>query len=241
MQRTTKTLQTTIALTLLVALQAGCAINGTAQKQEATPASHATPAAPSFPSVLSGKVLETMDAGGYTYINLDQNGDKVWVAVPTAPVKVGQEIKVQDGAQMRSFSSKSLNRTFESIIFSGGVISDDAPAAANDPHGSGAPAGHGAAAPHGAPAAPASKMKREPAHDLMTSGKVTEVLDAGKYVYICLESDGKKGWAAIPATDVKVGEEVEVEEGTPMGAFTSKNLNRIFDNIVFSSGIARKK
>ena len=71
---------------------------------------------------LSGKVVETMDSGGYTYVSLEKDGKKTWVAMPQTKVKVGQEVTCQPGMEMRNFTSKTLKRTFESIIFSGGVL-----------------------------------------------------------------------------------------------------------------------
>lgn len=72
-------------------------------------------------STLSGKVLETMDSGGYTYVNIQKNGKTTWVAVPQTKVAVGQEISVAPGMVMMNFKSNTLNRTFDSIVFSGGV------------------------------------------------------------------------------------------------------------------------
>jgi hypothetical protein len=63
-----------------------------------------------------------MNSGGYTYVYLDQNGKKTWVAIPQTAVKVGQEVTCQPGMEMKNFTSKTLHRTFESIIFSGGVL-----------------------------------------------------------------------------------------------------------------------
>jgi hypothetical protein len=77
-------------------------------------------------SLLSGKVLETMDSGNYTYINIEKDGRNTWVAVPRITVAIGQEISVQPGMAMPNFESKTLNRTFKSIIFSGGVIGQQA-------------------------------------------------------------------------------------------------------------------
>jgi len=74
------------------------------------------------PPSLSGKVVETMNAGGYTYVSLEKNGKKTWVAVPQMKVAVGQEMAFQPGAEMPNFTSKSLGRKFESIIFSGGPL-----------------------------------------------------------------------------------------------------------------------
>jgi hypothetical protein len=69
---------------------------------------------------ISGKVVETMNAGGYTYVRLEKNGKKTWIAVPQMKVSVGQQMTFQPGQEMTNFTSKSLNRTFGSIIFSGG-------------------------------------------------------------------------------------------------------------------------
>jgi len=74
------------------------------------------------PKALSGKVVETMDAGGYTYVCIEKKGVKTWVAVPQTKVIVGKVIAFQPGMEMRNFPSKSLNRTFKSIYFSGGPL-----------------------------------------------------------------------------------------------------------------------
>lgn len=88
-------------------------------------------AAPAADQPLKGKVLQTMNAGGYSYIYLEQaNGSKIWVAVMQLPVKVGAEMVFKSGSNMGPFESKALKRTFDSIIFSDGVISG---AATEDP------------------------------------------------------------------------------------------------------------
>ena len=69
-----------------------------------------------------GKVAETMDASGYTYVRLDDgSGKELWAAVPKTDLKVGEEITLQGGSVMENFNSKSLNKTFEKIIFATGV------------------------------------------------------------------------------------------------------------------------
>ena len=98
---------------------------------------------------ISGKVLQTMNSGGYSYVNVQKkNGEKVWLAVPEAPIKSGTEMSFQPGMEMKSFESKSLKRTFDSIIFSGGVVAGQAsaakPAAAKQ---DASPGSKGAAAP----------------------------------------------------------------------------------------------
>ena len=71
---------------------------------------------------LKGKVVQTMDSGGYTYVQIENNGVKTWVAVPKTKVVKGQNIAFAPGAEMQNFESKTLKRTFEKIIFSSGVI-----------------------------------------------------------------------------------------------------------------------
>ncbi len=66
-----------------------------------------------------GKVLSSIDASIYTYIELSENGKNVWIAAPTVKVKKGDMVRFSDGAVMSNFFSKSLNRTFESVIFVG--------------------------------------------------------------------------------------------------------------------------
>ena len=74
---------------------------------------------------LSGKILQTMDSGGYTYVYLQKaNGEKVWVAAPTTAVTVGSQIVFQGGMEMVNFESKSLKRKFDKILFADAVISD---------------------------------------------------------------------------------------------------------------------
>jgi hypothetical protein len=70
---------------------------------------------------LSGKIVETMNAAGYTYVCLENNGKKTWVAMPMTQVKVGQQVSCQPGSVMNNFTSPTLKRTFESIVFSGGL------------------------------------------------------------------------------------------------------------------------
>lgn len=78
---------------------------------------------PSFAEdALTGKVIETMDSGGYTYVQIENSGKKTWVAVPSTKVIKGQNISFAPGAEMQDFKSKTMNRTFDRIIFSGGVV-----------------------------------------------------------------------------------------------------------------------
>lgn len=72
--------------------------------------------------MISGSVLETMNAAGYTYVSLDSKEGPVWVAIPETSVTVGQEISLIPGMEMKDFRSNSLNRTFPAIFFSPGAV-----------------------------------------------------------------------------------------------------------------------
>jgi nitrous oxide reductase accessory protein NosL len=68
-----------------------------------------------------GKVLTTMDAAGYTYMEVEENGQKLWVAIMQTPIKVGDVVEFPDSPPMANFQSKTLKRTFEKIIFAPAV------------------------------------------------------------------------------------------------------------------------
>ncbi|MCR4289690.1 MAG: DNA-binding protein [Candidatus Scalindua sp.] len=72
---------------------------------------------------LVGTVAETMNSGGYTYILLQTKKDMVWVAIPESKVTVGEDVVLAAGFEMIEYKSPSLNRTFDSILFSEGLIS----------------------------------------------------------------------------------------------------------------------
>lgn len=73
--------------------------------------------------LISGKVVETMTSGGYTYVCLEKEGIRTWVAVPQMKVTVGSRMSFLSGAEMRNFSSKTLKRQFDRVIFSAGPAS----------------------------------------------------------------------------------------------------------------------
>jgi hypothetical protein len=67
------------------------------------------------------KVLSTMDAGQYTYLEVEEKGQKLWVAVMKTSVKVGDTVEFPDSPPMINFNSPTLKRTFDKIIFAPGI------------------------------------------------------------------------------------------------------------------------
>jgi len=64
-----------------------------------------------------GKVLATLDAPGYTYMGRANTEKRFWIAAPTTKVKVGDRVRFDQSLVMKNFNSKTLNRTFDQIIF----------------------------------------------------------------------------------------------------------------------------
>ena len=103
-------------LSALFAIQAQAFPGGMAGQQGAAPA------AANQAFTVKGKVVETMNGGGYTYVCLESDGEKRWAAMPPTEVKVGETVELAPGMVMNNFKSNALNRTFDSIIFSGGLV-----------------------------------------------------------------------------------------------------------------------
>ncbi|MCF6200913.1 MAG: hypothetical protein L3J42_02105, partial [Hydrogenimonas sp.] len=69
------------------------------------------------PGVKTGVVVETMDAGVYTYAKVKDENGEYWIAGPKTEVKVGEKISFAPQMWMENFPSKTLNRTFDKILF----------------------------------------------------------------------------------------------------------------------------
>jgi len=97
----------------------------TAQTESTAQAPVAMPPA-TQPSVKTGKVKETMNTAGYTYILVADDSSETWIAVTETTVNVGDEVSYYDGIVMENFQSKTLNRSFDKIVFSSGLVGQGA-------------------------------------------------------------------------------------------------------------------
>jgi len=75
------------------------------------------PAMPVAAAPNSGKVVQTLQAGGYTYAEVESSGRKVWIAGSPIQIKAGDIVQWGDYSIMQNFNSKTLNRTFDEILF----------------------------------------------------------------------------------------------------------------------------
>lgn len=122
-----------------------------------------------------------------------------------------------------------------------------APAANGKPAATGTPANTGAPASKPASAAApagAEVIKTEAPKVLAgmiprsgVTGKVKETMGGGGYTYILLETQHGTFWVAGPQVPAKKGDKAKVAEGVLMENFSSKTLNKTFENIYFVRAI----
>jgi len=139
------------------------------------PGSHAAPPTPVVVPVppvasgtpdmttASGTVAETMNAAGYTYLRLKTSTGDRWAAVTETTVAVGESVTIVNATAMQSFTSPTLKRTFDEILF--GTIA-------------GRPTAHGvaaAAAPPSVKGGPVAKAEGPTGHTVaeVFAGKAT--------------------------------------------------------------------
>lgn len=135
------------------------------------------------PARIEGKVAEAMNSGGYTYVRIDGTV-KGWVAAPETAVKVGDSIIANDAMPMTNFHSKTLNRTFDVVYFSGSLtVNGKAAAAAGSSASGSVPAGHGSAAAS-KPAVDLSNIKPAPGGKTVAGIYAAGAAQAGKKVAV---------------------------------------------------------
>jgi hypothetical protein len=105
--------------------------------------SHAKP--DSSASAIKGEVIEVKDVDSYTYLRLKTRSGETWAAVMRTPVRKGAQVSIENPMVMNNFESKTLKKTFPSIIF-GSLGSASSGQAAGDGVKAWTPIGAGKAA-----------------------------------------------------------------------------------------------
>lgn len=164
----------------------GCKDGSRASAPASAPPAVTTAAASA--SGFSGKVVETMNTAGYTYVLVDTGTEKLWAAAPQFEVKAGDSVDIRGGNPMHNYHSKTLNRDFEVVYFTGNVSVNGLPAGAGALGTkllSGQPplGGQGSALPEGHP--PVGGGAAKPKMELTgikkaDGGKTIEEIFAGK-------------------------------------------------------------
>lgn len=66
---------------------------------------------------VKGEVLEVRDVESYTYLLLKTDQGRVWAAVSRASLAKGDKVELQNAMVMKNFKSRTLGKTFPSILF----------------------------------------------------------------------------------------------------------------------------
>ena len=85
------------------------------------PAKDAQPAAPHQAMGAAHTILvkEVIQADSYTYLFVSEGDKEYWIATAKQPLEVGMTLNYDMGLEMKDFTSKEVDRTFDSIFFVG--------------------------------------------------------------------------------------------------------------------------
>ena len=136
---------------LAASVLAACSREPAQQARTADPAPAAAPATvpPMQPSrtgrgeerprTVTGTVVETINAGNYTYVRVKTSAEELWAATGQFEVKVGDRVAVPLEMAMENFHSPTLNRDFPAIYFVSQITREGQPGSAfgagASPHG----------------------------------------------------------------------------------------------------------
>lgn len=73
-----------------------------------------------------------------------------------------------------------------------------------------------------------------PAEEKVRSCTVKEVVKGGMYVYLRCQENGRDIWLATVAREFKADEVVSFANAPPMNNFYSKQLDRLFPEVIFT-------
>lgn len=62
-------------------------------------------------------VLDKIPAKGYTYLQVSENKNEYWIAVPTMDVEIGETVYFSRFMVMEDFSSENIDKSFDEILF----------------------------------------------------------------------------------------------------------------------------
>jgi hypothetical protein len=85
--------------------------------------SAAVKSVPAPSNTLTGSVVETLDAPGYTYVHIKTASGDEWAAVPATKIQKGSTVSIAVQMPMENFESKTLKRKFNRVLF--GTIATD--------------------------------------------------------------------------------------------------------------------
>jgi hypothetical protein len=124
----------TLAPAAAAAVALSLALWGCTESAEEPAAENPLLAASVPDGAVRGTVVDTMNSGGYTFVFIENEEQKLWAAGPESVVGIGDIVQVSTRMPMSNFESKSLGRTFDVIYFSSVLQNLSAPAPAVEGH-----------------------------------------------------------------------------------------------------------
>lgn len=151
-----------------------------------------------------GRVISSLSAGDYIYMEVDISGNSIWIAGTPLKVSAGDLISWDHPYKMEDFHSKGLDRTFKEILFVNNIA---------------------VRTPRETPGV----VEVNP-----FNGKVLSVQNVASYTYLeIITPDDKIIWLAAPLTPAQPDAIVSWRGGTLMYDFVSSSLERTFPEILF--------
>jgi len=81
------------------------------------PPGHPPLGAEAAPAVSQGTVIETIDVNPYVYVRVGTAAGELWLAAPAVALSKGMRVSWPDGMVMTNYHSRSLDRTFDRVMF----------------------------------------------------------------------------------------------------------------------------
>jgi hypothetical protein len=63
------------------------------------------------------KVIDKIAVKNYNYLEVSENKNEFWIAVPTMQIEVGETVYFSKYTVMKDFKSSNINRSFDEILF----------------------------------------------------------------------------------------------------------------------------
>lgn len=106
-----------------------------AEVQDAKPQQQHTMAVADAHTVV---VQEVVQSDSYTYLKVKEQDSDFWIAVSKREMAIGETISFKNPLMMKDFTSKELQRTFDTIYFVSGLAGESVPSgskmSATNPH-----------------------------------------------------------------------------------------------------------
>jgi starvation-inducible outer membrane lipoprotein len=160
-------------------------------------------------ATMGGVITEVLNSGGYTYVNVNNQGQDMWAAGPMMKLEKGETVTWSGGSKMTNFKSSSLGKTFAEVYFVGGFNKGGT----------------------------VSANVQTSAQPQLNQGVVKQIISSAGYTYIEVQSTEKTLWLAAPETTVKAEDKISWANGSVMHNFQSRSLDRVFTEIVFVDSI----